>query len=504
MRRLAILVSVLALTSLVSPVSQAAAPKPLPAGGFAGVQVPELEWTDCGEGAQCATAQLPRDYRDLAGPTIPVPILKVPATDPKRRIGPLFINPGGPGGSGASEALAFAKEAPDDIRARFDIVGFDPRGVASSQAVACQNATTYAAAFAQTSTRADPGAFDRAVGLAREFNNACVNNSGELLPYIGTEFVARDMDVLRAALGAEKISYFGMSYGTYIGTVYANLFPQRTRALLLDGAYDPDTYANSPYEYDLGQYKAVDGALERFLDWCAAKPAECSFGDGRPKEALQELMASLDANPVRDANGVVTANGATFVLLLTGRLNGGIKRWPVIGTNLAAAEQRHGIFLAPIDADDARFYAANVAVECADRKYPANADLLEQRLEDAAHAAPLAGPATAYGPPAYDHSHASACVQWPAEQRSRYSGPFDAKGAAPALVVGNTGDPDTPYQDAVTLSETLVGARLLTWEGEGHMANGRSACAEEYMNKYLLKLTLPAPNTVCTDPPILP
>jgi pimeloyl-ACP methyl ester carboxylesterase len=354
-----------------------------------------------------------------------------------------------------------------------------------------------------------PGAFDTAVRLAQEWDAGCQANSGDLLPYIGTESQARDLDLLRAAVGDPKLTYFGESYSTYVGTVYASMFPQRTRALILDSGYDPEKYSNDPYAYDYGQYMSTESAMYRFLDWCAATPDQCAFASGTPTPTTADLatkihgiLDSLDANPVLDSSGAFSVNGATMLSELTFRLNSGTRRWAALGTDLHLAESRTGALMYAISDSDSTFNAVNVSVECADRVYPQSLSQLKTRLAKAAADAPLTAPGMAYGPPAYDQTHAPACLQWPAARRSRYTGPYTAQGSAPILIFGNTGDPDTPYADSVALSHILQNGHLVTWEGEGHTARRKSACTETYMYEYLLRLTVPPDGTVCDDAPM--
>ncbi|MEJ3744111.1 alpha/beta fold hydrolase [Actinomycetes bacterium KLBMP 9797] len=479
-----------------------------PPGGVPGVTVPALHWTDCGDGVyQCAPAQVPLDYRQPAGKQVTLQLRRWPAANPATRIGTLFLHAGGPGSSGWSWVSSFASSSPQEIRDRFDIVGYDPRGVQRSQAVSCLDLTAYRAQWAQVSTRPTPTAFDRAVKLAQEFNAACQANSGAVLPYLGADHQARDLDLLRAAVGDPKITLHAESYASYLGTVYANLFPSRTRAVILDAGYDPYKYANDPYAYDYGQYLATEAAMYRFFDWCAAKPSDCAFADAGSTAAdlaakVRAIMDDLDANPIRDANGAVSVNGATMLSDLTFRLNSGTRRWVVLGADLRAAQSRTGPLMYAIPQGDATFNAANVSVECADRVYPKSMATLRAKLAKAAADAPLTAPGMAYGPPAYDQTHAPACVQWPAQRLSRYTGPYEAKGSAPILVFGNTGDPDTPYADSVALSQILANGHLVTWVGEGHTARRKSACTEAYMYEFLLRLTVPPAGTTCTDPPI--
>jgi pimeloyl-ACP methyl ester carboxylesterase len=491
-----------ALLSATLTGTVSAAEDPSPPGGLPGVQVPSLSWKDCtntDNGFQCATAQVPRDYRNLGRGSLSLSLKRHLATDFTHRIGSLFVNPGGPGGSAADFVSSVVSRLPAEVASRFDVVGFDPRGVAGSGQVTCMTAEESQQVWAGVSASIQPGAFERGQRAAEQFNAACQTRSGDLLPYIGTEYVARDMDLLRAAVGDKKINYFGVSFGTFIGTVYANLFPTRIRVMALDGAYDPEAYANNTYKYDYWQYVALEGALDRFLDWCAGSP-DCAFGHGDPVAAYDALVSDLNVNPVRDAHGTVVANGATLTYRVMFALNGGRPGWLGIAKNLSAAQQRGGSYVESIGSRS-NFFAANVSVECADRVYPRSKLLLHYRLALSTASAPRMGPVAAYGPPGYDHSHANACEQWPATRASRYAGPWNAHGSAPILVVGTTGDPDTPYQDAVTLAATLENGHLLTFVGEGHSGAAHSACSRAAEVAYLIDLTMPQDGARCTDDP---
>jgi pimeloyl-ACP methyl ester carboxylesterase len=479
-----------------------------PPGGVPGVPVPTLTWTDCGDGVyQCAPAEVPLDYRQPSGKKITLQVRRWPAANPANRIGTLFIHAGGPGSSGWDWVSSFAPSTPQEIRDRFDIVGYDPRGVQRSHAVSCLDTPAYKAQWAQVSTRPHPAAFDTAVRLAAEWDAACQKYSGDLLPFLGAEYLARDLDVLRAAVGDSTLTLHAQSYATYVGTIYANLFPTRTRAVVLDGGYDPYKYRDDPYAYDYGQYIATERAMFRFLDWCASKWPDCAFGSaGSTPQSLalkiRAILDDLDANPILDANGAVHVNGATMLSELTFRLNGGTRRWAALGADLVAAQSRTGPLMYAIGDSDTRFNATNVSVECADRVYPNDLAELRARLAKAANDAPLTAPGMAYGPPAYDHTHAPACMQWPAKRLSRYAGTYEARGSSPMLVFGNTGDPDTPYADSVALADILANGHLVTWVGEGHTARRKSACAEAYMYEFYLRLAVPPAGATCTDPPI--
>ncbi len=288
MRRKAVSVLLAAVTATVAltPVSAAAT---------------VLEWTACGDGFECATAKVPLDYRRPAEGNTSLSVIRLPAAEPGRRAGSLFVNPGGPGGS-ALDLVRDAKNVfSDELRARFDIVGFDPRGVGLSRKTECFSHDEQVRAYAGAKARPTAADFGPAVQTAARFDEACLRNTGQFLRHLSTENVARDMDVLRAAIGDEKLSYYGQSYGTYIGTVYANLFPHRVRVLALDGAVEPYSFANQPQEFDRRQTVALDQALGRFLDWCGVTPAQCAFGGSDPKAAYQRLVDRLEGRAVADA-----------------------------------------------------------------------------------------------------------------------------------------------------------------------------------------------------------
>ncbi|MFJ4645591.1 alpha/beta hydrolase [Streptomyces bobili] len=462
--------------------------------------VPSLAWADCQGGFECANADVPLDYREPRGKTLTLAVVRKKAADPTKRKGTLFMQPGGPGNSGVDFVRNNHADLPAALRESFDVFGYDVRGVGRSSPLTCFDDARYTRAVTEAKGVPGPGAFEPALREAAEFDQACADNAGELLPYVGTEYVARDIDLLREALGEQQLTYYGRSFGSYIGTVYAAMFPKRVRALTLDGAYDPVHYANRPYAYDRPQYLALDGAMSRFLDWCAADQATCGFGEGNPRAAFEKLKADLDAAPVPTANGG-RANGYTLVYRLMFNINEGKVIWPALGAALRKAQLRDNtsFLLRPPSPASFDFLGPNVAVECVDRDYPRDLRRLKRNVTANAKAAPLLGPAMAYGPPTYDHQHATACVQWPGERVSRYDGSYRAKGSAPILVLGTTGDPDTPYRDAVALSRQLHNASLLTFQAEGHTAFGRSACATDAVVAYLTDLVVPASGTTCAD-----
>jgi pimeloyl-ACP methyl ester carboxylesterase len=463
--------------------------------------IPSLAWAPCGGGFECAAAQVPLDYRRPAGRTIPLALIRRQVADPAQRKGTLFLQPGGPGSSGVSFVRNSYDALPVQLRERFDVFGFDVRGVGLSGQLECWDDEKYSRAVSRAVGRPVPAtAFKQAVRQARSFNAACRRKAADLLPYVGTEYVARDIDLLRQALGERQLTFYGRSFGSYIGTVYADLFPRRVRAVVLDGGYNPRRYANRPYKYDRTQYLALDAAVNRFFAWCARTPSMCTFGDGRPRAAFKRLTRALDATPV-PIPGQGQANGYTLAYRLMFNINGGKQAWPSLATALQQAQDRDStsFLLRPPSPASFDFLTVNVAVECIDRDYPRSRKRLRRELTTSTRLAPLLGPSIGYGPPTYDHNHAPACVQWRGARPSRHAGTYRATGSAPILVIGTTGDPDTPYRDSVALTRRLDNARLLTFHAEGHAAFDRSHCVAAAVTSYLTELALPRPHAVCAD-----
>lgn len=386
-----------AVTALLGVTPGAATATPL-----AAPPVPTLAWGPCadpGDGFECATAQVPLDYRQPTGRTIPLAVTRHLAADPAHRTGVLLLHPGGPGNSGVDFARGSYDALPAALRDGFDVIGYDMRGVKRSGQVECWNDQEYAAAVDAAHGVPGPGALQLAVQQGRDFGNACKERSGDLVPFIGTASNAKDIDLLRQALGEEQLTFYGRSFGSYVGTVYAAQFPQRVRAMVLDGSYDPRHYADVPYAYDAGQFLALDAAVGRFLDWCAQTPTTCGFGDGKPRQAFEQLKKDLDARPVITASGR-PATGYTLAYRLMFNINSGKEIWPDLGQSLRAAQEHRTTWLLnPPSPASFDFLNVNMAVECADRVYPTSRLLLGAVVSAEAAAAPLMGPPSAWGRP---------------------------------------------------------------------------------------------------------
>lgn len=456
----------------------------------------ELDWSDCGEGFECATLVAPLDYDDPAGETIEVAVNRLPSTGAAERVGSLLVNPGGPGASGLDYARSTGVVS-DVVLDAFDLVGFDPRGVGSSTPVECVSDAEYDVFIAVDPTPDDADEVAALDDASREFAEACEATSGELLPHVGTVDVARDVDLLRAVLGDDQLYYLGKSYGTFIGATYADLFPDHVGRLVLDGAVDP---SETGLEQGLGQAEGFEGALQAFAADCLLY-ADCPL-TGDADSAVQQvadLLARLDAAPLpTGADRELGESLATFGVAVT--LYDRDFGWPLLRQALAEAiDDGSGATLLMLsdiyfERDDTGVYGSNsnevnAAVNCIDRGEPTTLDDVATELPQYLERAPVFGPFLAYG--------SLVCAHWPVDpQLSPH--PVTAPGANPILVVGTTRDPATPYAAAVSLADQLESGVLLSYDGDGHTAYGLgSTCVDDAVDTYLLTGEPPADGTEC-------
>ena len=472
-----------------------------PAEGERAAKAPApLAWVPCTDlvGAECATLHVPMDYARPGDKRIDIALSRVPATDPTRRIGSLLVNPGGPGGAGRSLAVdlhnMLAVGAPSDreVAARFDLIGFDPRGVGASSAVECGSLDGLDRA---DYTPDDPAERVALVDTMRAFAKACKAGTGRLLQFVGTESAARDLDQIRRAVGENKLTYLGFSYGTQLGATYADLFPHRVRALVLDGAYDP---ASPGVESVREQAASLNAAFDTFAADCAARP-ECAARFPEGLGAVFDRVAErADAAPLSDPSTpgrtvtegeFVTGLGtALFVLpAAAGFIEEGIARAEAGDGSLGArgfelyADTRDGV--------RSNLSEATVAVECLDYQWPRGANGFGQIVTGTERRSPRFGQTFL--------REFLPCAYWTVQSTPRPA-PV-AVGAPPILVIGTTGDPATPYQGAQAMAKELDSGVLLTREGVGHTAYLSSRCVNDAVNAYLLTLTVPARGTTCTS-----
>jgi pimeloyl-ACP methyl ester carboxylesterase len=467
--------------------------------------VPVLDWQPCADpgqhGFDCATAQVPLDYGDPQGATIDLAVIRHPATDPDHRLGALFFNPGGPGGSGTASLPNVLDFFPAPVRARFDLLSWDPRGVGASTAVQCFDTPDDRDRFFAELPEGFPvgRAEERAwiEGYAR-FGQLCGARNGELLAHVSTAEVAKDLELLRQAVGDPQLNYYGISYGTLLGATYANLFPDRVRALVLDGNIDPVAWTHGGDDAFVSTFLrqrsdlASATVLDAFLDLCGeASTAECAFSAGsaaatRAKWAT--LLRRLREQPVTVGTPPRTFTYAALVTTMIEDVLFYARRWTQGGELLQSLWTGRGpSFPPPAPA----LLEQSYAITCAESPNPRHPGVFRAL---AALAYARAGDAGLYWAWKGDEP----CASWPATAAERYTGPWDRPTANPVLVINLTYDPATPYEGAVAMVNVLARARLLTVEGYGHTAfSNPNTCAHDYVSRYVVDGTLPPPGTVC-------
>ncbi len=454
--------------------------------------VAPAKWTDCGSGFQCANLRVPKDYADPAKGTLQLALLRLPATDRSQRIGSLIINPGGPGGSGVDFVRDGASQFPSAIRKQFDLVGFDPRGVNTSSPVRCiDNLDLQADLDPSPDNAAELSAL---VDQAHQYADACAKRNAAVLPYLSTAAVVDDLDTIRAAVGDEKLSYFGFSYGTLIGSMYADKYPDKIRAMVLDGALDPQL---SEVQLRTGQAKAFNAALTRFLNSCA-KRSSCAFHEGgKTVKAFDALMAKIDKKPLpilRIAGRRKVGPGLAFTAVLGSLYNKA--SYPALEKALALAKAGDGRLLVLLSdpfrgrkpngsySNQSDAYFSNTCLD-----FPVSADVADYT----ALANNLRKVAPRFRAVAFNDLP---CAFWSVPPE-RTPAPATGAGAPPIVVIGSTGDPATPFQWARNLAAQLESGTLITRKGEGHTGYFFSNCVRKATNAYLLALTVPKKNLVC-------
>ncbi|MFE2110756.1 alpha/beta hydrolase [Kitasatospora sp. NPDC059463] len=464
----------------------------------------QLSWAACADdpktakidesAVQCTTLKVPLDYADPGAGTLDVAVVRKPAAKPDQRIGAVVVNPGGPGGTG----VGFVQRNPDyfqkGVRERFDTVGIDPRGVGGTSPVNCLD----------DRTRDDwLGTDDPGPEHGKVLADACQAKYGKLLPFLGTRDSVRDMDVLRAALGEQKLTYFGLSYGTYIGSVYAEEFPDRVGRLVLDGAVDPSLPLA---QHNIEQYAGFERSLNAFAAYCAKK-SSCPLGKDPDKAAgkLADFLDGLKQKPLTTSTGRVLTSTLAWTGVIEG-LYGDESAWDQLRTVLTQAmtNGKGDLLLGYADSYNRRdkdghynvSADAYTAIHCADGATDVpTGDALQAAYADLAAKAPLISRHDPSGA-VFDPD----CRTWPFRSAER-SHPIASKAQAPIVVVGSTGDAATPYANAEKLAAQLGNAVLLTREGEGHTGYGWSACIRTAVDAFLLEGAAPAAGTRCASDP---
>jgi pimeloyl-ACP methyl ester carboxylesterase len=441
----------------------------------------------------CGKLAVPLDYSEPDGDTADVFVVRVRSESQNQRIGSLLVNPGGPGGSGVNLAAGLVSALSEDVLDRFDVVGFDPRGVGLSDPVQCISDTQKDQLSAANPDVRTAAGRAKARALSAAVVKSCVTEYGPALSHFNTEETARDMDLIRQALGDAKLNYLGYSYGTRLGAAYAHQFPTRIRTAVLDGAVDPVADELTVTER---QTKAFEDAFDQFAADCAKRPDCAALGN--PRAAVRALIAAADREPI-PGSGDTASRRATGGIVTIGVASAlyDQSQWNDLGQALIAA--REGDAAKIIDLSDqylerdpetghySNILDANLAVNCNDSTLQVTDELVATMAAKWIPKYPIFGPNAA--------ASLYSCYSWP---RSGHPlPPASAPGAPPILVIGTLHDPATPYAATGVLAKALGSGVVLTWNGEGHTAYPKTACITSKVDSYLITAAPPASGDSC-------
>ena len=495
---LTVSLSLVAVDGPAVPVAQAAGTATAKSTATAKPSSPTLDWKSCPDAPklQCARLRAPLDRLQPKGEGVSLAVVRLRAGKPKRRRGVLLVNPGGPGASGRLFAIQLARNPLlNRIADVYDIVGWDPRGVGQSVPIRCLDPRSYDRYFAADPTPDNGAERDALAAVSREFVKGCVSRNGAILEHVATPDTVADMELLRVALGEQRISFLGFSYGTYLGAKFADAYPSRVDRFVLDGALDP--LATNESRVTL-QAEGFERALASFLASCAKNCGFVSKGES-PIAAFDRLSASIDAKAVVVGSGNsarLVGPGEFTTAVLAGLYNVDFG-WPRLRealNRLAAGNGKPLLALFDLYADrgpngDYRNTSdANAATNCTDIAYPASEAEYHRLAAALTKKFPRFGAFAAYS--------TYLCSFWP--QRGPAPSAVVAKGAPPILVVGTTRDPATPYVWAKSLRNQLPGSVLLTYDSDGHTAYlTANRCIRAEVEAFLLRGKLPKSGTIC-------
>lgn len=450
-------------------------------------------WEECGNGFDCADIEVPLSYDEPDGEAITIAVKRRAAGD--EAVGSLLVNPGGPGGSGVQLVEAVQLMFSPDLLDGYDVVGFDPRGVGASTPVDCVSDEELDRMRSEDFDTDDDG-LDEFVAAAEELAAACAENTGDLLTHVDTASAARDLDVLRHVLGEPRLDLLGYSYGTYLGAVYAETFPENVGRMVLDGGLAPSLSSDDLVR---GQAAGFERAIRVYAEDCLAGPDCPLTGDvDTAVGQIQDLLELASHTPLPTG----TDRELTAPLMFSGMIMPlyDDAYWMLLTSALdAAMHQQDGsqlLLLADLSAErepDGSYLTnsteANIAINCAD--YPVEGDMEQwsEQAEELEEISPTFGTALAFSD--------VTCAAWPYESTTERA-PVSAAGADPIVVIGTTGDPATPYEWSEQLAEQLESGVLVTYKGEGHTAYGRAGeCITEAVDAFLLEGTVPEDGLVC-------
>jgi pimeloyl-ACP methyl ester carboxylesterase len=486
-----------------------AAPASSAAESPAAAEAAPIDWNDCSGqlepiiagrpgserdlAFQCGTTTVPVSYSDPDGGTLKLFLVKATLAGQTNRIGSLLVNPGGPGQSASDAAIQSALTLPTDVLNRFDVVGVDPRGVGLSTPVECISDEQKDQAFAADPRAVDPASLDAMFSRVDDVAAGCADKYKDALGAFDTVDSARDLDLVRQSLGDQQLTYLGYSYGTTLGSTYAELFPDKVRAMVLDGAVDPRAGQQQSAE---AQAQAFEAAFDAFAANCVSLVGGCPIG-ADPRAFVNELLGVAAAAPIASTRPGETRT-ATPGLILNGIRSALYQpsAWPQLAQSLASARNGDAAGILTLadtytgrneDATYSNVVDANLAVNCADTEDQFSREQVSGLAADWNTKYPLFGGDAALG--------LYTCSTWDAPRTPLP--PRDAAGSAPILVIGTQGDPVTPLPGAVDMSEDLTSGVLLTWQGSGHTAYPKTDCVTATVNAYLIDLTAPQDGLTC-------
>jgi pimeloyl-ACP methyl ester carboxylesterase len=467
-----------------------------PASSDPAVPIPAFEpepiaWEQFNDAVDVGTLEVPVDYAQPDGARFELFLARYNALDQENKIGTLLVNPGGPGYPGTDLALTAADRYDRALRDRFDIIGWDPRGVGQSDPpIDCID--DYDEFFAGDGTPQNDAERDQVVATAQRFADECAAKNADIVQHVGTNDSARDIDVIRRALGEDTISYFGFSYGSELGGVWATMFPDTVRAIVLDGASDPDA---DPLESNLRQWTSFEAALSTFLAECSDTES-CPFNNrGDAEGAFDALMAQLDTTPIAGAPDRPPVNRTMATVgVLWAMYSDAL--WPALAESLAAAQRGDGGGLLEMfdtyyerqpDGTWGNQLEAFRVISCIDRDDRRTVEEINAQMDQVGEIAPRLMPAGAIG------SYACAFLPPSTDPRIEITG----AGAGPVLVIGTTGDPSTPLESSRSMSDSLEDGRLVVVDANQHTGYGANRCVIDVVNQYLIDLQPPPDETTC-------
>jgi pimeloyl-ACP methyl ester carboxylesterase len=453
-----------------------------------------IEWKPCDGSTstevECGNIEVPFDYADPEQGSFVLFVKRHNAASPADRIGSMMVNPGGPGFGGSSLADDAQYYFSQDLIDRFDIIAWDPRGTGeSTPAVDCVD--TFDEYFGLDSPPETPEEKQALIDASQAFNDKCAENSGTILPYISTMASAQDINSLRLALGEEKVSYFGFSYGSELGTTWATMFPETVRAIVVDGAVDPNA---SSVQEGMNQAKGFEGQLATFLKQCSEKTTCAFHNGGKAEAAFDQLVLDIDVTPLEiSKDRTPVTQGVLFTAVAQAMYSD--YYWPQLSEALSEAQSGDGKGILQLyddyyqRKDDGTYgneLEAFLAISCLDDPGATSTEEVELHIEDFIAAAPRLGGNFAYG---------YSCALWPVEQAAKVS--ITGKDAGPIVVVGTTGDAATPLESTRKMAQGLEQGILIVVDANQHTGYGANSCVVKAVDDYLIKLKVPTNETTC-------